>query len=67
MFSNLPLLSLVIWTPIIGGMLVLAAGSKNSIEVKVLSLLISLVTLILSIPLYTQFDPSLASMQFEEL
>ncbi len=67
MFSNLPLLSLVIWTPIIGGMLVLATGSKNSIEAKVLSLLISLATLVLSIPLYTQFDNSLATMQFEEL
>ncbi|MDX2504997.1 MAG: NADH-quinone oxidoreductase subunit M [Gammaproteobacteria bacterium] len=67
MFSNLPLLSLVIWTPIIGGMLVLATGSKNSIEAKVLSLLVSLATLALSIPLYTQFDASLASMQFEEL
>ncbi len=67
MFSNLPLLSLVIWTPIIGGMLVLATGSKNSIEVKVLSLLISLATLILSIPLYTKFDVSTADMQFVEL
>ena len=67
MFSNLPLLSLVIWTPIIGGMLVLATGSKNSIEAKVLSLLVSLATFALSIPLYTQFDASLATMQFEEL
>ena len=67
MFSNLPLLSLVIWTPIIGGLLVLATGSKNGIEVKVLSLLISLATLVLSIPLYTQFDPTTANMQFVEL
>ncbi len=67
MFSNLPLLSLVIWTPIIGGLLVLATGSKNGIEVKVLSLLVSLATLILSIPLYTQFDVSTADMQFVEL
>ncbi len=66
MFSNLPLLSLVIWTPIIGGVLVLATGSKNTIEVKVIALLISLLTLALSIPLYTQFDLSLATMQFEE-
>ncbi len=67
MFSNLPLLSLVIWTPIIGGMLVLATGSKNSIESKVLALLVSLATLALSIPLYTQFDVSIGTMQFEEL
>ncbi len=67
MFSNLPLLSLVIWTPIIGGLLILAVGSKNTIEVKVLSLLVSLATLVLSIPLYTQFDVSTADMQFVEL
>lgn len=67
MFSNLPLLSLVIWTPIIGGILVLMTGSKNSIEAKVLSLLFSLVTFVLSIPLYTQFDTSTANMQFVEL
>jgi NADH-quinone oxidoreductase subunit M len=67
MFSNLPLLSLVIWTPIIGGLLVLATGSKNSVEAKVLSLIVSLVTLALSIPLYTRFDVSTAAMQFQEL
>ena len=67
MFSNVPLLSLVIWTPIIGGLLVLATGSKNTIEAKVLSLLVTLLTFALSIPLYTQFDVSLATMQFEEL
>lgn len=67
MFSNLPLLSLVIWTPIIGGLLVLATGSKNSVEAKVLSLIVSLVTLALSIPLYTQFDVSTSAMQFQEM
>jgi len=67
MFSDLPLLSLVIWTPIIGGLLVLATGSKSVIEAKVLSLLISIVTFVLSIPLYTQFDTSTASMQFTEM
>jgi len=67
MFSDLPLLSLVIWTPIIGGLLVLATGSKSVIEAKVLSLLVSIVTFVLSIPLYTQFDTSTANMQFTEL
>lgn len=66
MFSDLPLLSLVIWTPIIGGLLVLATGSKSVIEAKVLSLLISIVTFVLSIPLYTLFDTTTAEMQFVE-
>lgn len=68
MFADLPLLSLVIWTPIIGGLLVLLVGSNRSgLEAKVLSLLISIATFALSIPLYTQFDITTHNMQFVEL
>ena len=68
MFSELPLLSLVIWTPIVGGLLVLATGSdKNALEARVLALLVSLVTFALSIPLFTQFDTATFHMQFTEL
>lgn len=68
MFSDLPLLSLVIWTPIIGGLLVLAAGSERSaLEAKVLALLVSLITFAVSIPLYTDFDSTTYQMQFVEL
>ena len=68
MFSDLPLLSLVIWTPIIGGLLVLAAGNERSaLEAKVLSLLVAIVTFVLSIPLYSGFDVSTHQMQFVEL
>ncbi len=67
MFSDLPLLSLVIWVPIIGGALVLATGSdRNAIEARVLGLLIALATFVLSIPLFTNFDPNTAAMQFTE-
>jgi len=68
MFSDLPLLSLVIWVPIIGGFLVLATGSdRNAIEARVLGLLIALATFVLSVPLFTGFDTSTAAMQFTEL
>lgn len=68
MFADLPLLSLVIWTPIIGGLLVLLVGSNRSgLEAKVLSLLISIATFALSIPLYSQFDITTHNMQFVEL
>ena len=68
MFTDLPLLSLVIWTPILGGLLVLLVGSsKSGLEAKVLSLLISIATFALSIPLYTQFDMTTHQMQFVEL
>ena len=67
MFADLPLLSLVIWTPIIGGLLVLAAGSRNALEAKVLALLVAIVSFGLSLPLWFRFDTSLATMQFTEL
>ena len=67
MFEAWPLLSLVIWTPIIGGILVLATGGdKNATEARVLGLVISIVTFLLSIPLYTKFNTATAGMQFIE-
>ncbi len=68
MFADLPLLSLVIWTPIIGGLLVMLIGSgRTGLEAKVLSLLVALLTFIISIPLYTGFDTATYQMQFTEL
>ncbi|VAX00478.1 NADH-ubiquinone oxidoreductase chain M [hydrothermal vent metagenome] len=66
MFADWPLLSIVIWLPILGGVAVLATGNKNAAEARVLALCISIITFVLSIPLYTGFDSSLASMQFVE-
>ena len=67
MFEAWPLLSLVIWTPIIGGILVLATGGdKNATEARVLGLVISIVTFLLSIPLYTKSNTATAGMQFIE-
>jgi len=67
MFHAWPLLSLVIWTPIIGGILVLATGGdKNAPEARVLGLVIAISTFLLSIPLYTGFNTHSAGMQFIE-
>ncbi len=66
MFANLPLLSFLIWTPIVGGLLVLAGGERRALEAKVLALLVALLTLGLSIPLFVQFDSALHTMQFGE-
>jgi NADH-quinone oxidoreductase subunit M len=54
-------LSLTIWTPIIGGLLILFAGDKWS---RQLALLFSVATFVISIPLYTQFNSGTAAMQF---
>ena len=61
------LLSLVIWVPIAGGLLVFATGGdRNAPAARWLSLVIAGATLVLSIPLYTHFDASTAAMQFTE-
>jgi NADH-quinone oxidoreductase subunit M len=64
--STLPLLSLLIWLPILGGFAALAFGSERTNQVRWFALLVTLATFVLSIPLYTGFDASSAAMQFVE-
>ena len=67
MFVDWPLLSLVIWIPIIGGVVVLAsANDARPLQVRVLSLLVAILTFIISIPLYSDFQIGTAAMQFQE-
>ena len=66
MFSGTPLLSLLIWLPILGGISVLLIGDKKADLTRWASLAIALVVFALSIPLYTSFDSSTAAMQFQE-
>jgi NADH-quinone oxidoreductase subunit M len=61
------LLSLVIWLPIIGGILVLLSGDKEPSGARKIALIVSIATFLLSIPLYTLFDNSSHAMQFVEL
>ena len=50
--DQLPLLSLVIWTPIVGGLWVLfAAGEKSAPTARVVALVASVLTFLLSLPL----------------
>lgn len=67
MFSE-NLLSVIIWLPILGGIAVLATGNDKQAPIaRILSLLISVATFLVSIPLYTRFDMKTANMQFVEL
>jgi NADH-quinone oxidoreductase subunit M len=59
------LLSVLIWLPIIGGFVVIGLG-KQVAAAKWLSLAISVLTLLLSIPLWTGFQSGTAAMQFVE-
>lgn len=67
MFLEIPLLSFIIWLPIISGaILFFGVGDKNRLLVKSASLLISLFSLVLCFVLYKYFDSNLWEMQFVE-
>ena len=67
MLSNLPLLSLCIWVPIIGGLWVVFAGSRVSASAaRNNALLISVVAFGLSLLLWRDFDNGIGTMQFAE-
>ena len=66
MFSE-HILSFVIWLPIAGGVIVLLTGNdKNAALARWISLVVSVTTFIVSIPLYTGFNKATADMQFLE-
>jgi NADH-quinone oxidoreductase subunit M len=64
--NTLPILSILIWTPIIGGIWALIAGDRQEQTVKYFSFAVSVLTFIFSVILYYQFDPTYAGMQFVE-
>ncbi len=67
MLSELPLLSLVIWAPILGGAAVLFVGDDNPAKARRLALVVAIATFVLSLPLWSGFEAGTAKMQFEEL
>jgi len=66
MFNELPLLSILVWLPIVGGLITLTSGDRESTGAKRIAFMFSAITLLLCIPLYTGFDTSTADMQFAE-
>ncbi|WP_101926819.1 NADH-quinone oxidoreductase subunit M [Luteimonas rhizosphaerae] len=64
--SNWPLLSLLIWLPILGGALVLALGNSRPGAARWVSLAIALLVFVVSLPLFTAFDYTATAMQFAE-
>ena len=64
--THWPLLSLLIWLPILGGVFSLLAGNRRPELARWIALGFALVSLALSIPLFTGFDASSAAMQFVE-
>ena len=61
------ILSILIWLPILGGILILSTGGdRNAQLAKKLALGFSAGTFLLSLSIYTDFDITTASMQFVE-
>ena len=61
------LLSLVIWLPIAGGIIVLMTGNdRNAVLARWITLAVSLATFVVSLSLYTGFNKATAAMQFTE-
>lgn len=61
-----PILSTLIWLPILIGVIVLFVGRNNESLGKWLSLIGSFAVFVLSLPLYFAFDKTTAAMQFTE-
>jgi len=63
----MPLLSLVIWLPILFGVAVLLVGDRNAFAARWMAFIGALLSFLVTIPLYTQFDLAGAGMQFVEM
>ena len=59
-------LSLLIWIPIAGAVPVLLAGSARPMLARVLAMLVTVLTFVVSLGLLTRYDPSGAVMQLQE-
>jgi NADH-quinone oxidoreductase subunit M len=64
--TSMPLLSILIWLPILGGVAVLAIGDRRAALARSVTLGVSILALLASVPLWTRFDPTTAAMQFTE-
>jgi NADH-quinone oxidoreductase subunit M len=64
--QNWPLLSILVWLPIVGGAIALALGNQRAQTARWLALTVALATFALSIPLLTGFDHFTSALQFVE-
>jgi len=63
---SIPLLSTLIFFPILGGLSLLVIPRQQTATIRTMALLISLIELCLTLPVALMFDKSTASMQFVE-
>ena len=60
------LLSVLIWLPIVAGVLILVLGERNIVAGRWVALVATIVTLLLSLPLIANFNTGTADFQFLE-
>jgi NADH-quinone oxidoreductase subunit M len=60
------LLSVLVWLPILAGLVVLALGERSIVLGRWVALLAALAAFLISIPAYTGFDTATAGLQFTE-
>jgi NADH-quinone oxidoreductase subunit M len=61
-----PVLSTLIFLPIIGALVIIVSPRDNEALIRWTALIVSCVTFLLSLPLFTSFDKTTAKMQFVE-
>ena len=66
MLSSFPILSTIVWLPILGGLRIIKKRSNNANLAKWLSLIVAFATFIISLPLWFAFDSTTSAMQFVE-
>jgi NADH-quinone oxidoreductase subunit M len=66
MEQTYPILSTVIFLPVLGGVAIMLLSRKNEALIKWAALVISVLTFIVSLPLFTNFDKTTHAMQFTE-
>ncbi|MCW5589562.1 MAG: NADH-quinone oxidoreductase subunit M [Legionellales bacterium] len=67
MLYNFPVLSVLIWLPIIGAAIILMTGDdRNADAARIIAIVISTASLVLCVPLFFNFDYHTPQMQFVE-
>lgn len=67
MLEHFPILSLLVWLPVVGAVAVLfRSQDKHANQARYIALIFGIVSMVLSLMLYFAFDTSSSSMQFVE-
>jgi NADH-quinone oxidoreductase subunit M len=64
--SKLPLLSMVIFLPLIGVFFIMLVDREKKVTIRLIGMIFSLLTFIVSLPLFFNFEPTASNMQFIE-